>query len=124
MALTTTLFYLVLSSSSEFSAFAPISINQVTLYVASVVIGLAAVFATDGLSVAPRAALLAAMLILPVAAYGVCLVMLWTSIGGRVLLDFFILQASRRAIIHLLVLGLACGLGVIGGFLADTFITG
>ncbi len=122
VALTTTLFYLILSASTEFSVFAPISISQLTLYVSSVVIGVAAVLVTDGFTAAPRVAILAAVVLLPAAAYGVCLVLMWTSIGGRVLLDFFIMQASRRVLVHLLVLGLTCGLGVIIGFVADTFV--
>jgi len=104
------------ASSAEFRAFAPYPVDDPHLYISVAVIGTLAGFITRRESVGMKALIFLMVLIAPVLIYGGALILFWVEIGGSGLLDFFILEAGRRMVIYLAVLGAVGIFGLTIGF--------
>ncbi|MDP2858326.1 MAG: hypothetical protein Q8P50_10160 [Bacillota bacterium] len=105
--------YLLISSSTEFSGFAPFETRQGWLYLAvtvfSLILGWASKSATQAL------ALLTPVIVVPVAVYGVAIISLPVALGRAYLFDVLVLWAFQRAFVYLVITGVIAATGVVAG---------
>ncbi len=101
----TTMAYLLMATSPEFRVFAPLIPHTLWPTVAALILGVACVALTSGLSEGPRIVILLGVLILPILIYGAALVSLWVSFAGTALIDLFVMAAGQRMFSRLITTG-------------------
>ncbi len=122
LALTAVMLALLVSNSDEFREFCLVPISGGVFYPAVVVVGLISGLVTAGDNTILRLVLFAIILLLPPLIYGTALVLFWVEIGGTTLVQYFILEASRRVLIYGSVMAFIGGFGVIIGFYVSELI--
>ncbi len=105
--------YMLISSSAEFSGFAPFETRQGWLYLATAVFSLILGWAS---STAVQAFLTVLPVILaPLAVYGVAVISLPVALGRAYLFDVLVLWAFQRAFVYLVILGVIAATAVVAG---------
>ena len=108
--ITALLSYLMVSSSAEFRAFAPIATEGYLLSIAALVGGLIVPFLGRGVRYQVLA--VTALASIPSMVYGVALVALPVLLGGSALVSILVFWALQRVVVYWLILAFfsACGL--------------
>jgi len=105
--------YMLISSSTEFSGFAPFETRQGWLYLATAVFSLLLGWAAKS---AVQAFLVVVPLILvPLAVYGVAVISLPVALGRAYLVDVLVLWAFQRVFVYLVILGVTAATAVVVG---------
>ena len=105
--------YMLISSSTEFSGFAPFEIKQGWLYLATVVFSLILGWASK--SATQALLLVGAVLLAPLAVYGVAVISLPVALGRAYLVDVLVLWAFQRVFAYVVLLGVIAATGVVVG---------
>jgi len=123
LALAAVVLALLVGNSQEFHDFAPLAVEDAVFYPIIAVIGFLAAVTTVGSNTIFRLVLFFVVLFLPAIIYGTAMVLFWVEIGGTTLLDFFILQASRRVLVYMGAMAFIGGFGlIIGYFIGETYL--
>lgn len=115
MALISVMAYLLVASSQAFRSFVPIPVASAVPSIWAVVTGLLAVNVTAEMAPFPRIALLVLVVLIPLAAYGISLLAVWTALGGTALFSLFLRSAGSQALGALGSVGLLTAVGMILG---------
>lgn len=119
LALASVLSYALLSSSKEFSAFAPLRTSAGLLYGLHAAAGFVLGFISDGFGQA--ALLVGTVTLVPLLVYGVSLVALPAVLSGTAFLDALIFWALQRMLIYMIFLLVTGTVGAILGTITREF---
>lgn len=111
--------YLLVGSSRDFAAFAPVVVPTRLFYVALFVAGLTVGYLSDG--VGPGVLTLGLVLLVPVVIYGFALALLPMQLSAPVMARLFSVWAIQRSLAYLMYEALFGGFGLVAGLYASEF---